>query len=755
MKSQSRKFAVLPLVAAMAIALSGCGGSSSSSSSSSGSVTLSGTAVDGYLVGSEVCVDDNADGVVDAGETCTASATDATGDFSVTATATAPVIIRGGSDATTGLVFEGELTAPAGSTMITPITTVMQGLMVADATVTEASALASVQTMFNLGATDIRTTDPMVDADLLARSVIAHTVMDRISESIVAYTGGDKSAAYALAAGRMAAMAAAGSALIDATGALDVTVSAAIVDDAMLVDLGVGSADRAIMISVLEAATSDLGTEFATLKGNAAAMLVTNTDETTRDAAAAALTAVLGNTTVANTLAAAKIAADPSASLSNINDDLVTLKAHMTDPTNTTGTVGGVTVSKYSDYLKISSLLVDGSGYDIVTFEGDGIPVSNSATTLGLTVTGVGAPLGDTGAAEVSMGAEVSAGTASLTVIVDKIDLAWADDVLSVSVPSDATMSVSGTDSEGTNLVVELSNAAGAVTSTVNSSSTGVISYDVSALLDQVAGNLAGQNTIFDGLDLLEGNFDVRMAVSDIQVRAGNDNILGAPETITIGDTSVVGHGVDGTVKVTALTPPTVVNNTMTATEGVEATITTADLLGDDTAAGYGVISVSAVDAATSNSDAITNSSGTLTFTPTAAGTHTFSYTVSEVDGTSATGTVTVTVSEAAYYDNSDNLARGNAGGTVTASASVVSGSTSATYQLFMNATAHPGEETGTPPTALVLYFDDGSVTVSASVHPDYSGVDGTLIKTDGVVVTASSEFTLTSDTTQDITATY
>ena len=753
MKSQSRKFAVLPLVAAMAIALSGCGGSSSSSSSSSGSVTLSGTAVDGYLVGSEVCVDDNADGVVDAGETCTASATDATGDFSVTATATAPVIIRGGSDATTGLVFEGELTAPAGSTMITPLTTVMQALMLSESDPkSEADALAAVQAMFNLGATDITAVDPMSDVNLYARSVIAHTVMERISESVAAYTGGDKSAVYALAAGRLAALAAAGTNLIDSAGALDVTVSAQIVDTAMLAALGVSAADTAGLVTVLGAATSDLDDVFTVMNNYA------DVDSMTSTAAVTALNNVLTNRSVANILASVK--ANPTTvTLDNVVADVANLKKVVDGTATSADTVGGVVVSKYSDYLKVASLLVDGIGYDIVTFEGDGIPVSNSATTLGLTVTGEGTPLGATGSAQVSMGAKISAGDTAdsreLIVIVDKVDLEWASDVLSVSVPSTATMTVSGTDSAGTNLVAELSNASGAVTSTVSSNSSGAISYDVSALLDEVAGNLSGQNSIFDGLDLMVGDFHVEMVVSGIEVRQGSSDELGTPLTITVGDTSVVGNGVEGTVIVTTRTPPTVVNNTMTATEGVEATITTADLLGDDTAAGYGVISVSAVDAATSNSDAITNSSGTLTFTPTAAGTHTFSYTVSEVDGTSATGTVTVTVSEAAYYDNSDNLARGNAGGTVTASASVVSGSTSATYQLFMNATAHPGEETGTPPTALVLYFDDGSVTVSASVHPDYSGVDGTLIKTDGVVVTASSEFTLTSDTTQDITATY
>jgi hypothetical protein len=750
MKSQSRKFAVLPLVAAMAIALSGCGGSSSSSS---GSVTLSGTAVDGYLVGSEVCVDDNADGVVDAGETCTASATDATGDFSVTATATAPVIIRGGSDATTGLVFEGELTAPAGSTMITPLTTVMQALMLSESDPkSEADALAAVQAMFNLGATDITAVDPMSDVNLYARSVIAHTVMERISESVAAYTGGDKSAVYALAAGRLAALAAAGTNLIDSAGALDVTVSAQIVDTAMLAALGVSAADTAGLVTVLGAATSDLDDVFTVMNNYA------DVDSMTSTAAVTALNNVLTNRSVANILASVK--ANPTTvTLDNVVADVANLKKVVDGTATSADTVGGVVVSKYSDYLKVASLLVDGIGYDIVTFEGDGIPVSNSATTLGLTVTGEGTPLGATGSAQVSMGAKISAGDTAdsreLIVIVDKVDLEWASDVLSVSVPSTATMTVSGTDSAGTNLVAELSNASGAVTSTVSSNSSGAISYDVSALLDEVAGNLSGQNSIFDGLDLMVGDFHVEMVVSGIEVRQGSSDELGTPLTITVGDTSVVGNGVEGTVIVTTRTPPTVVNNTMTATEGVEATITTADLLGDDTAAGYGVISVSAVDAATSNSDAITNSSGTLTFTPTAAGTHTFSYTVSEVDGTSATGTVTVTVSEAAYYDNSDNLARGNAGGTVTASASVVSGSTSATYQLFMNATAHPGEETGTPPTALVLYFDDGSVTVSASVHPDYSGVDGTLIKTDGVVVTASSEFTLTSDTTQDITATY
>ncbi len=51
--------------------------------------------------------------------------TDALGGFTLTG-GTGPIMLTGGVDSATGLAFTGTLTAPAGSTMISPLTTLVE-----------------------------------------------------------------------------------------------------------------------------------------------------------------------------------------------------------------------------------------------------------------------------------------------------------------------------------------------------------------------------------------------------------------------------------------------------------------------------------------------------------------------------------------------------------------------------------------------------------------------------------------------------
>ena len=56
------------------------------------------------------------------------------------------LLATGGTDISTGLAFTGLLRAPAGSTMITPLTTLVQGLLDADTSTGSAAAkLAAAQ----------------------------------------------------------------------------------------------------------------------------------------------------------------------------------------------------------------------------------------------------------------------------------------------------------------------------------------------------------------------------------------------------------------------------------------------------------------------------------------------------------------------------------------------------------------------------------------------------------------------------------
>ncbi|MGY8665926.1 Ig-like domain-containing protein [Bradyrhizobium sp. UFLA05-109] len=92
---------------------------------------LLGFEIEGYVSGATVFADANGNGSLDFGEVSATTGTN--GNFTldigtgpwVGFDGTGPMIATGGSDVSTGLPFKGELTAPEGSTVITPLTTLV------------------------------------------------------------------------------------------------------------------------------------------------------------------------------------------------------------------------------------------------------------------------------------------------------------------------------------------------------------------------------------------------------------------------------------------------------------------------------------------------------------------------------------------------------------------------------------------------------------------------------------------------------
>jgi len=84
--------------------------------------TSFGQAIDGYIEGATVFADANNNGKLDPGEV--SAITDSTGQFSLVG-GTGPLVLTGGTDTSTHLPFTGIMTAPAGYTVITPLTTLV------------------------------------------------------------------------------------------------------------------------------------------------------------------------------------------------------------------------------------------------------------------------------------------------------------------------------------------------------------------------------------------------------------------------------------------------------------------------------------------------------------------------------------------------------------------------------------------------------------------------------------------------------
>ncbi|SCA55257.1 hypothetical protein MTBPR1_10504 [Candidatus Terasakiella magnetica] len=127
-------------------------------------VTFSGIGVDGYLSGATVFVDLDKDGIQDANETEEAT-TDASGNYTLTTSATDYVIsMTGGTDIATGKSFYGVLQAPSGSTVVTPLTSLLaSGVSESD-----------LKTAFGIDSSiDLTSVDPVAGASNAAIAKVA------------------------------------------------------------------------------------------------------------------------------------------------------------------------------------------------------------------------------------------------------------------------------------------------------------------------------------------------------------------------------------------------------------------------------------------------------------------------------------------------------------------------------------------------------------------------------------------------------
>jgi uncharacterized repeat protein (TIGR04052 family) len=132
---------------AIAALIAGCGGGGGSSTPGA-SGSLSGVVADGYLSGVTVCLDKNSNGVCDAGES--AATTDANGAYTIANVSTSdaalyPLVAEVPATAVdkdsgnpVGQAFT--LTAPAGSTFVSPLTALAREKVLAGNSTTEAGA---------------------------------------------------------------------------------------------------------------------------------------------------------------------------------------------------------------------------------------------------------------------------------------------------------------------------------------------------------------------------------------------------------------------------------------------------------------------------------------------------------------------------------------------------------------------------------------------------------------------------------------
>ena len=122
------KLRLIPAAAA-AVLLAACGGGGGDGDKVATGTPSSGRAVDGYLSLAKVVCDSNDNGIAETGEPVTY--TDLKGNFVFDTGCAHGVLASGGTNADTGLEFVGQLRAPAGAAMVTPLTTLVASLICA------------------------------------------------------------------------------------------------------------------------------------------------------------------------------------------------------------------------------------------------------------------------------------------------------------------------------------------------------------------------------------------------------------------------------------------------------------------------------------------------------------------------------------------------------------------------------------------------------------------------------------------------
>jgi hypothetical protein len=245
----------IPLTAcalAAALLVSACGGGDATAPKVD--IGSSGFAVDDYISGATVVCDVNGNGVSDAGEATTS--TDSTGFFKFNATCASTLVATGGTNIDTQLPFVGKLMAPAGSTMLTPLTTLMA----------EGMTTEQINAALGLPAgTNVTTLDParkvggeLENADLFRKTLAVQQVLQKTAETLAALAGSnDVAAMYSQAAAAMVTVLRGGSSLVAGDVMNQSTVSSAVQAAATRVSADVNAASLAqVMAGALAAQAS-------------------------------------------------------------------------------------------------------------------------------------------------------------------------------------------------------------------------------------------------------------------------------------------------------------------------------------------------------------------------------------------------------------------------------------------------------------------------------------------------------------------
>ncbi len=561
---------LLPLAAAISL-MFGCGGGSSTAVGGSGKI------VDGYVSGAVVVCDSNSSGTLDTDEASTT--TNATGDFTFTPACTAPLYSTGGTNVDTGLPFVGVLKAPAGSTMVTPLTTLVSSGMTNEQVVTALGLPAG---------TNVTTADPIAagNEDLRKKTLVVQQIMQKTTETLAKLAGDETTSTKQ-------------SIFTDVANAVATTIKAAVVaapNTAVLVGAGNTVDDTLVRNSVSASVTAVAASTNvpAAVKNSVTLLNATNVATVASTAITTQAEQIAQATDAASIVAQAKIQQEDTSVATSVNTvaTLLTTAAATTGGANLTtqlATVATVLETALTDqaaaatqiaaavtaaattanvappanvvvaptnYLTVTNdqITVGGVTATLAAFANPGVTVpGNLNTALNVSfafgITGTVAPAVTPNTVKVA--AEVKdtgAGLRLMQVMIDKVDLTQNVGVLTASIPAGAQAQIYARTSAGATTSITLNNLAANSVTVANNT----VSLNLGTLLgDARASMTTAQQAVIDAALLATGTFSAKVAFDGVDVRTASNTTLLAPvSVVSTGNTAinVVGRGAAGTV---------------------------------------------------------------------------------------------------------------------------------------------------------------------------------------------------------------
>jgi hypothetical protein len=529
--------------------------------------TTSGRVVDGYIANAVVFCDTNGNGVRDTGEVQAVSG--AQGEFTFAAACSSTIVATGGNDASTTLPFRGVLKAPAGSTIVSPATTLLVGSSLsttAAATTFGLPATTNVTTL-DVGARGADGTP--TNAAALQRTVAINQMVQQIADTIGVLTDSRDAAqtqalyAEVAKAAGTALNASATTPLISTAGAVtttlvNATVVQALANVAASTDTRLAASktnlaplNRANVATLISAA---IAAETEALARTAYSDALTRTwasDSTIADVAAQARPLLVSTNPAINLNAAATSLAQlviapatgRSAALTKLAQDI-----------DAQGFPNGVSVGIEPSIVNVASNFFDvvanvvkingGSGFDLgalsanqITFNG-GTPATINTVGVEVDPNGV-KPATGTRTIPVSIAYELIDTAAATTgsavqIVLDQANLTVnSTNQVGVSVPATAKVMVYGRNSAGTAANVTLPTQPANLLAVTNN----VVTFNTGAVLAAAATANGG---VFTPLQTMKGKLQFKYVITNITMRKA----AGAP----VGNVTVQLNGADQAV---------------------------------------------------------------------------------------------------------------------------------------------------------------------------------------------------------------